>query len=261
MPPSLSCPLADTSVYMWVGTADFWCSKILWQSKKGFRECIIIHNGLGFQSILGALGALYSKNSSIVLTHNVRKRARRRWWKQKGQSIQCDKGFPFSDTHFTHWTQVRSPSECDSVKAVRSTSTEEVADLERAGQIQGYDLRAPISSKGLPNIQVFQQSKQLGLYKKNWSISKYFLPLTNVLRGLNNTLCGMWAMCYNISPGLQVEQTNRQVLPLLPWPLLPRSTVTSISNMYGCLSTPPLTIWALPTEPHFHCLNSYRISA
>lgn len=166
MPPSLSCPLADTSVYMLVGTADFWCSKILWQSKRGFRECIIIRNGLGFQSILGALGALYSKNSSIVLTHNVRKRARRRWWKQKGQSIQCDKGFPFSDTPFTHWTQVRSPSECDSVKAVRSTSTEEVADLERAGQIQGYDLRAPISSKGLPNIQVFQQSKPLGLYKK-----------------------------------------------------------------------------------------------
>lgn len=38
-------------------------------------------------------------------------------------------------------------------------STGEVADLERAGQIQGYDLRAPTDSQGLPNVQVFQQNQ------------------------------------------------------------------------------------------------------
>lgn len=45
--------------------------------------------------------------------------------------------------------------------------TEEVADLERAGQIQGYYLRAPTDSQGLPNVQVFQQNQNNLVSTKN----------------------------------------------------------------------------------------------
>lgn len=45
--------------------------------------------------------------------------------------------------------------------------TGEVADLERAGQIQGYDLRAPTDSQGLPNVQVFQQNQNNLVSPKN----------------------------------------------------------------------------------------------